>query len=124
MPRPKKQRQVCSLPRKNRFGPLGAGSAAPQVPLLVEEYETVRLIDLEGMTQEECAEMMQVARTTIQSIYVQARKKIADAIVNGKTLVIEGGNYALCSSNGAGCGRQACGCNRHGAPHNKHGGIV
>jgi len=46
---------------------------------------------LEGFTQEECAKQMDVARTTVQGIYAEARKKIAESLVNGKVLLIEGG---------------------------------
>lgn len=72
--------------------------------MLVDEYEAVRLIDLEGMTQEECADKMHVARTTVQAIYTAARKKLADTIVNGKRLLIEGGDYRVCEG-GPRCGR-------------------
>lgn len=95
MPRPRKWRKVCCLPEINRFGPLD--SAHPNadidsfVNLTIDEYETIRLIDLEGFTQEECANQMNVARTTVQGIYNKARKKIAEAIVNGKVILIEGG---------------------------------
>jgi predicted DNA-binding protein (UPF0251 family) len=74
----------------------------------VDEYEAIRLIDLEGFTQEECATQMKVARTTVQGIYAQARAKIAQSLVKGKTLQIEGGDYRLCQ--GLACGR---GCHRH-----------
>lgn len=78
----------------------------------VDEYETLRLIDMEGLTQEECADRMHVARTTVQRIYNEARKKVAEAIVKGQILCIEGGNYELCSDGepqSKGCGR----CRRH-----------
>lgn len=78
--------------------------------MTVDEYEAIRLIDLEGFTQEECAEQMNVARTTVQGIYVTARKKLAESLVSGKVLLIEGGEYRLCEGRGNGCGR---GCNRH-----------
>ena len=79
--------------------------------MTVEEYETIRLIDLEGMMQEECAERMNVARTTVQRIYNDARKKLAESLVNGNILKIEGGDYKLCEESESmyGCGR----CRRH-----------
>ena len=96
MSRPVKWRKVCSLPESDLFGPLNAsGSDKDTVVMTVEEYETIRLIDLEAMTQEECAERMQVARGTVQSIYKEARQKIAQAIVIGHRLRIEGGTYQL-----------------------------
>lgn len=94
------------MPEINRYGPLGVPLGDEEnVTMTVDEYETIRLIDLEGLTQEECAEQMDVARSTIQGIYVDARKKLADAIVNGKALSIEGGTYLLCDGSGNGCGR-------------------
>jgi len=64
--------------------------------MTVDEYETIRLIDLEGMTQEECADKMDVARTTIQRIYNDARKKLAKSLVDGNRIQIGGGDYKLC----------------------------
>ena len=77
----------------------------------VDEYETVRLIDLEGFTQEECADQMNIARTTVQRIYQDARRKIAESIVRGKILRIEGGDYRLCDGLEETC--RCGGCNRH-----------
>ena len=68
--------------------------------MTVDEYETIRLIDLEGCTQEECAKRMHVARSTVQMIYNEARRKTADCLVNGKPLIIAGGNYRLCDGAG------------------------
>ena len=120
MPRPKKWRKVCCLPENRSFGPVpGFGQTPPEVTqpviMTVDEYEAVRLIDLEGMNQEACAEKMRIARTTVQSIYVEARKKLADSLVNGKLLRIEGGDYELCDGNGTRCGMGACHRRRGGA---------
>ena len=93
MARPRKWRNVCSLPERNRFGPLGFNAdEKSHIKMTVDEYEAIRLIDLEGFTQEECAGQMNVARTTVQGIYVSARKKLAEALVEGKALHIEGGS--------------------------------
>lgn len=100
MPRPRKWRRVCCLPERNLYGPLDAINLENNlITMTVEEYETIRLIDLEGLTQEECAERMQVARATVQSIYKEARNKIAESIVNGNILKIEGGDYKLYNEN-------------------------
>ena len=105
MPRPIKWRKVCSLPESNKFGPLDLNVGGEHcVKMTVDEYEAIRLIDLEGFTQEECARQMNVARTTVQGIYAEARKKIAQSLVNGKILLIEGGEYRLCEGLGNGCG--------------------
>lgn len=112
MARPIKWRRVCCLPESKRFGSLDAPSDVDNiVKMTVDEYETIRLIDLEGYTQEECAAQMNVARSTVQGIYFEARKKLADSLVNGKMLLIEGGEYQLCDGSGNGCGRG--GCRRH-----------
>ncbi|MBP1917958.1 putative DNA-binding protein (UPF0251 family) [Youngiibacter multivorans] len=91
-----KWRKVCCLPDSQVFGPMGQRAMLLEsVVMTVDEYETIRLIDLEGMMQEECAVKMNVARTTVQKIYNDARKKLADVIVNGKVMRIEGGEYRL-----------------------------
>ncbi|WP_367925524.1 DUF134 domain-containing protein [uncultured Ruthenibacterium sp.] len=79
------------------FGPLRPCKRQETVMLSVDEYEVIRLIDWLDMTQEECATQMEVARTTVQAIYTSARKKIADALVNGHLLKIDGGNYRICA---------------------------
>ena len=63
--------------------------------LTVDELEAVRLSDQEGKDQTDAAKSMGVSQPTFQRIYVSARKKIADALVNGKALKIEGGNYSF-----------------------------
>lgn len=105
MARPRKCRRVCGMPRNNSFAPLGDGECEEKVIMTVDEYESIRLIDLIGYTQEECAEQMCIARTTVQGIYNDARHKLADALVNGKTLFIEGGSIDLCKEE-SGCGKK------------------
>ncbi len=108
MPRPIKCRKVCCLPVCSRFGPLDQGINAANIIMTVDEYETIRLIDLEGLTQEECSLQMKVARTTVQLIYCNARKKLAEALVEGKMLQIEGGEYKLCKDYDKPCGKNHC----------------
>ncbi len=84
---------------------------ANAIAMTVEEYESIRLIDHEGFTQEECAGCMEIARTTVQLIYNEARKKLAASLVEGKPLLISGGNYQLCDGNEPYCG--CGGCRRH-----------
>jgi uncharacterized protein len=115
MPRPIKWRKVCCLPESSRFGPLDSPSNADNVvTMTIDEYETIRLIDLEEYTQEECAGQMNVARTTVQGIYNDARKKVAESLVNGKILQIEGGEYRICEGKEdrcrcGGCWKHRCG---------------
>ncbi len=111
MARPRKWRRICRLPVCSRFGPLGGPEGTGPVIMTVDEYETIRLIDLEGMTQEECAVQMNISRTTVQGIYNDARRKLADSLVNGKVLFIEGGDFELCEGDGR--GRDGC-CRRRG----------
>lgn len=95
MPRPHKCRKICALPKVISFGPLEYTPKAA-VQMGVDEYEVVRLIDLLGMTQEQCAKRMNIARTTVTRIYEAAREKMADVLVNGKKLTIGGGEIAVC----------------------------
>lgn len=92
-----RRRNVCCLPENNRFGPLTIeANDQNNVTMSVDEYETIRLIDLEGLTQAECAEQMGVARTTVQGIYSNARIKLAKSLVLERNLIITGGEYRLC----------------------------
>lgn len=95
MARPSKCRRICVEPEYDSFVPCGARTSERLI-LSVDEYETVRLIDYENRTQEECAAQMGISRTTVTEIYANARKKLADFLVNGRALQISGGNYRLC----------------------------
>ncbi|MEG1848826.1 MAG: DUF134 domain-containing protein [Lachnospiraceae bacterium] len=109
MARPIKHRRICEMPQTKEFMPCN-GVAKDTVELAIEEYETIRLIDYLGLTQEDCAIQMKVARTTVQSIYEIARKKVADVMVNGKRMLIQGGNYDICINASKCCGKD---CNEH-----------
>lgn len=118
MPRPKKWRRVCRLPDFQSYGPIDGLSEMEDIIIMtVEEYEVIRLIDFEGLDQEQSAERMGVARSTVQRIYNDARKKIAQSLVNGKTLKIKGGNYMLCNNGKFDrdiCSKCITGRHRHG----------
>ena len=89
------------------------------VILTIDEYEAFRLMDFMGMSQEECSKSMGVARTTVQKIYSDARRKIAEALVMSKAIKIEGGDYRLYSDSErlTSPGR----CYRHrGGPNGRH----
>lgn len=106
MPRPRKCRKVCCLPLVNEFKPLcGSGDV---IVLTVDEYEAIRLIDKEGFSQEQTAVYMQVSRPTVQNIYDSARRKIANALVGGCSIRIDGGDYTLCSGEEKQCGCGGC----------------
>lgn len=84
--------------------------------MTLDEYEAIRLMDLENLQQEQAAAQMGVARTTVQLIYNNARRKLADCLVNGKRLVIGGGDVALCERHAQCPGRGHCcrsGCPKH-----------
>ena len=107
MPRNAKCRRVCQMPVHCRFSP-EQPAHGEAVELTVEEYEAVRLMDYLGLNQEEAAAQMGVARTTVQRIYAQARRKLAAFLVEGRPLQIGGGSYA--QENCRGCGRPCGGC--------------
>ena len=111
MPRPRKWRKVCCLPESSLYGPLNAPPERGVVVLNVDEYEAIRLIDLENFTQEQCADQMAIARTTVQRIYSDARRKLAQSLVHGSVLRIEGGEYRLCDGLEETC--RCGGCQRH-----------
>lgn len=96
------------MPQIREFHPAGGTAGENTVVLTVDEYEAIRLIDRQGFSQEECSSYMQVARTTVQLIYNSARKKLADALVEGRSLRIEGGQYQLCDGDEEYCGCGSC----------------
>ena len=102
MPRSAKCRRVCQMPTHCRFSP-ERPAHREAVELTVEEYEALRLMDYLGLNQEEAAAQMGVARTTVQAVYNQARRKLAQMLVGGRRLEIQGGDYELCPHSGSCC---------------------
>ena len=96
MSRPPKCRRVAFMPGVTYFKPAGIPLRfLGEVRLSIEEAEAVRLKDLEDLEQEQCAEKMGISRPTFQRVLATARQKIADALLNGKVIRIEGGNFEM-----------------------------
>ncbi len=108
MARPPKCRKICHMPQTLEFAPVPMGEEKDPVMLTLDEYETIRLMDREGLSQEQCCQRMQIARTTVQKIYEGVRKKLADALVEGRPLRIGGGSYRLCNGRDASCQDGEC----------------
>ncbi|MBQ8149386.1 MAG: DUF134 domain-containing protein [Clostridia bacterium] len=103
MPRPKRCRRVCQEPAFLSFAPDQGCGSEEAVLLTIDEYEALRLVDYLKLTHEQCADRMDISRTTVTEIYESARYKVAACLVTGQRLVIAGGHYRLCD------GRQPCG---------------
>ena len=104
MPRPRKEKRVCRMPKCQEFAALSGGiqNCAPagkavEIAMTVEEYECIRLIDYLGLTQAECSSQMGASRATIQGLYTSARKKLARFLVEASRLQICGGDFTVCS---------------------------
>ncbi len=120
MARPEKSKRICSVPVADSFFSIQkkedpSERNIPDISLTIEEFESVRLIDYVGLTQEQCASQMHVARTTVQRMYTEARRKIAEFLVTGSSLQICGGNYKICENSDRcckklSCPRMTCGC--------------
>ena len=96
MSRPRKCRWITSEPNVTMFKPRGIPTTELEtVALAVDEFEALRLKDLEGLEQEDVAAKMNVSQPTLHRILESAHRKTADTLVHGKALVIEGGNYMV-----------------------------
>lgn len=94
MARPIKWRRIENVPIVPYFIPSNENvGGIPENILKLEELEAIRLKDLEGLDQSECAKRMEVSRPTFQRILLSAREIIADSLVNGKIIRIEGGHF-------------------------------
>lgn len=107
MARPTRCRRICTEPAYDSFRPEGY-PAGGEIVMTLDEYETVRLIDFEKRTHEQCAGQMGISRTTVTEIYESARHKLADGMVNGKRLLIAGGHYRLCDGKAPSCCSRKC----------------
>jgi predicted DNA-binding protein (UPF0251 family) len=89
-------RRVRGRPNSSYFKPAGIRIIDLEESVLtVDEFEAVRLKDLLNLEQNECAEKMEISQPTFHRLILSARRKIADAIVNGKAIKIEGGNFVI-----------------------------
>lgn len=111
MARPQKCRCICSKPRITEFIPRGA-SKKDSVNLTFDEYEVVRLLDYVNLNQEQCAAKMDISRPTVTRIYNGARQKLADALVNGRSITISGGDVTVCEQMRPECVNEKYCCHR------------
>jgi uncharacterized protein len=91
--KPRKKRSVLFPPNVQSFRPGGALSGTGSVKITIDEYEALRLADHERLKHLEAARHMDISRPTFTRLLASARAKIGDAIVNGKAIEIEGGNF-------------------------------
>jgi len=114
MPRPCKNRFISGWPGSVVYKPAGIPARTLEwLSLGLDEFETIRLLDYQGLDQEKVAELMGISRPTVTRIYASARKKIAEALTEGKAICIEGGPIErpalpqiLQDFPGHGCGRR------------------
>jgi predicted DNA-binding protein (UPF0251 family) len=126
MPRPCCLRHIGFRPNAGLFKPAGVPACAlEEVTLSLDELEALRLADLNGLYQEQAAEQMKVSRPTFSRIVEQGRRKVADALIHGKALRLEGGAVKMKGETkmpgrdgtgpagpGPGRGLGPCGCGR------------
>lgn len=93
--RPKKYRIIRQDPKITQFSPRGKPGRPDELSLSMDEYEAIRLTDYSGMGQKEAAESMRISQQTFSRILKQARRKIANSIVLGKIIRIQGGYYII-----------------------------
>jgi len=124
MPRPFCPRRIRCTPGVTYFKPAGIPMVVlDEVVVTLDEFEALRLADFDGLYQEKAAEQMKISRPTFARIVEAARKKVADALIHGKALRMEGGNVIIKGdmnmpeqngkgpmSGGQGMGRGPCGC--------------
>ncbi len=94
MARPKKSRKVCTPPQMKGYRPFGIPMCDIEtVRLTFEEYESLKIVEYDRLSQDEGAKQMHISRPTFTRIYNKALKTIAKAFVEGKAIEIDGGDY-------------------------------
>ncbi|HAN76567.1 MAG TPA: hypothetical protein DCQ31_01730 [Bacteroidales bacterium] len=94
MPRPQKSRKVCNPPKMQGFKPFGIVVCDTEMIIMqYDEYETIKLVNYDNLSQDDAAERMEISRPTLTRIYNSALFKIAQAFVEGKSIIIQGGNF-------------------------------
>ncbi len=101
MPRPTKKRAIAFMPEVTYFKPAGVPlREMEEIELTYEELEALRLKDVEGLDQQDSSERMEVSRPTFQNILTTARRKVSEALVNGKAIQVKGGNHRFIDREG------------------------
>ena len=95
MARPKKERVICAMPRFRDFSPTEQAKADAQL-MCFDEYEVIRLHDLEHFSQEEMARQMLISRSTVTELLASAHEKLARMLVNGNRLELRGSSCVVC----------------------------
>jgi predicted DNA-binding protein (UPF0251 family) len=94
MSRPQKNRKICNPPKMQGFKPFGIAICETEhIVMQYDEYESIKLVNYDKLSQDDASEHMEVSRPTLTRIYNSALTKIAQAFVEGKSIVIEGGNF-------------------------------
>ena len=105
MPRPRRIRRVFFEPRTDYFKPAGIPLAHLEDNIITrDEFEAIRLIDYEKIEQEKAGKKMKISQPTLSRLLTSARKKIADALINGKAIKIQGGVFKMVRPRGRGLG--------------------
>lgn len=105
--RPRICRRIRLMPNITYFKPAGVRIVdLDEVVLTIDEYEAVRLIDLEGIEQNKAANQMNISQPTLSRLLKSGRKKLAEAIIKGKAIKIQGGTYKMQQTKGRGLGQE------------------
>ncbi len=106
MPRPRICRRIRRSPGVTYFKPVGTRMVElGEVILTFDEYEAIRLVDLEGVEQTKAGKQMKISQPTFSRVLKSARKKISEAIIKGKAIKIKGGDFEMVQPRGVGLGR-------------------